>query len=236
MGNSGWTNLPRLVEAGHIDTSVFSHLVRRAFEASGQGVSIAESNLQRFTHGTALPKPVEQRDNLILWIGSTQANPAAWALTDKRRLAAIVGCAIAAPDQHEPGLHWLITQLSHEFLFGVDPKTGQQVEQAYQLTMVGWNLYNSLLRREIEGRNAFMAMDFNDSDIDEAYDKCFKPAAKRAGFDLRKLNEGQAAGLIDNQLRARIRSTRIVVADLSTDNSGAYFEAGLAEGFGVSVV
>jgi hypothetical protein len=65
---------------------------------------------------------------------------------------------------------------------------------------------------------------------------CFRPAAEKAGFKLRKLTDGQGAGLIDNQIRARIRGARLLIADLTHDNNGAYFEAGFAEGLGLEVI
>jgi nucleoside 2-deoxyribosyltransferase len=83
---------------------------------------------------------------------------------------------------------------------------------------------------------AFMAMAFNAPDVEEALTQCFRPAAERAGLSLNKLTDAQGAGLIDNQIRAAIRSARLVIADLSTDNNGAYFEAGFAEGLRVPVI
>jgi hypothetical protein len=53
---------------------------------------------------------------------------------------------------------------------------------------------------------------------------------------LRRLIDGQDAGLIDAQLRVMIRTARFLVADLSTGNKGAYWEAGFAEGLGLPVI
>jgi nucleoside 2-deoxyribosyltransferase len=72
--------------------------------------------------------------------------------------------------------------------------------------------------------------------MDQVLQNCFKPAVAQTGFELRALNETQPAGLIDNQIRAAIRRARFVVADLTHDNNGAYFEAGFAEGTGVPVI
>ena len=44
------------------------------------------------------------------------------------------------------------------------------------------------------------------------------------------------AGLIDNQIRAAIRGSRMVIADLTHGNQGAYFEAGFGEGMGLPVI
>jgi nucleoside 2-deoxyribosyltransferase len=81
-----------------------------------------------------------------------------------------------------------------------------------------------------------MAMRFGDAILNRVLSECFKPAAQRAGFILRPLNEAPSAGLIDNQIRAAIRTARFVVADLTHDNNSAYFEAGFAEGLGVPVI
>src|SRR6266478_4852346 len=81
-----------------------------------------------------------------------------------------------------------------------------------------------------------MALQFGDAILDQVDATCFKPAVLRTGFELRVMNEKQAAGLIDNQIRAAIRGARFVVADLTHDNNGAYFEAGFAEGLDLKVI
>jgi hypothetical protein len=81
-----------------------------------------------------------------------------------------------------------------------------------------------------------MAMKFGDALLDTAYRECFKHAVARTGFELRRLDEGQPAGLIDNQLRVAIRASRFLIADLTHGNNGAYWEAGFAEGLGKPVI
>ena len=44
------------------------------------------------------------------------------------------------------------------------------------------------------------------------------------------------AGIIDNIMRMRIKEARFVIADLTHDNNGAYWEAGYAEGLGKPVI
>jgi nucleoside 2-deoxyribosyltransferase len=44
------------------------------------------------------------------------------------------------------------------------------------------------------------------------------------------------AGVIDNIMRAQIRNAAFVLIDLTHDSSGAYWEAGYAEGLGKPVV
>lgn len=80
-----------------------------------------------------------------------------------------------------------------------------------------------------------MAMEFND-EMDCVFKDRFKPAVGAAGFKLPDLREGQPAGLIDNQLRVALRTSRFVIADLTHGTNGAYWEAGFAEGLGRPVI
>ena len=88
----------------------------------------------------------------------------------------------------------------------------------------------------MNSRTAFMAMKFGDQQLDQILETCFKPAVRRAGFELKKLTDDQPAGLIDDQIRASILSGRFVIADLSHGSHGAYWEAGLAEGLNLPVI
>jgi hypothetical protein len=81
-----------------------------------------------------------------------------------------------------------------------------------------------------------MAMKFNEAPLDNAVETCFKPAALRTGFELRVLTDQQAAGLIDDHIRAAILSARFIVADLSHGSHGAYWGAGFGEGRGIPVI
>lgn len=107
----------------------------------------------------------------------------------------------------------------------------------FLLTLSGWTEVDRLqAERAKPGNWAFMAMPFGDSRLDGIVTDHFVPAVKAAGFELRRLDEGQPAGLIDDQLRVRLRTAVIVVADLTNGNRGAYWEAGFAEGLGTPVV
>jgi hypothetical protein len=53
---------------------------------------------------------------------------------------------------------------------------------------------------------------------------------------LRKMQSKPRAGLIDDRLRVEIRNARFLIADLTDDNEGAYWEAGFAEGLSKPVI
>jgi nucleoside 2-deoxyribosyltransferase len=79
-------------------------------------------------------------------------------------------------------------------------------------------------------------MKFGDQTLDEVVRACFQPAAAKAGYELTTVIENQPAGMVDDQMRVRLRTARFVVADLTYGSRGAYWEAGFAEGLGRPVI
>jgi hypothetical protein len=104
------------------------------------------------------------------------------------------------------------------------------------LTPAGWRRYTELSRHYAESRYGFMAMKYGDSELDTIVKDHFATEVRKTDFDLRRLDEGQPAGLIDDQLRVLIRTSRFLVCDLTHGNKGAYWEAGFAEGLGKPVI
>jgi hypothetical protein len=112
-----------------------------------------------------------------------------------------------------------------------------QGSNRYSLTMEGWKDARRLKeQRKALGKSGFMALAFGHPELDSLVNSFYVPAAKAAGFDLKRLDEGQPAGLIDDQLRVRIRTAWFVVSDITHNNRGAYWEAGFAEGLGRPVI
>ncbi len=104
------------------------------------------------------------------------------------------------------------------------------------LSFQGWEYYERLAKGGAVYRKAFMAMKFGDPILEGVMVKVFKPAAIKAGFDLFKLDDAPKAGLIDDRMRVEIQAADFLVADLTHDNLGAYWEAGYAEGLGKPVI
>ncbi|MBW2142727.1 MAG: hypothetical protein JRG97_17045, partial [Deltaproteobacteria bacterium] len=104
------------------------------------------------------------------------------------------------------------------------------------LSFDGWDRHEQLKRGARESRKVFMAMRYDDDNLDKIYRDCFQPAVKDTGFELKRLDERPRAGLIDDRLRVEIRTSRFLIADLTYNNLGAYWEAGFAEGLDKPVI
>ena len=105
------------------------------------------------------------------------------------------------------------------------------------LTLDGWERYEATKRGWLAGNYGFIAMKFGEVDLDDFVKNVVKPAVKNAtGCDLVSFLDVRKAGVLDTQLRAKIRAARFVIADLTHDNHGAYWEAGYAESLDKPVI
>ena len=180
-----------------------------------------------------LPSPSEQLDALILLVGDNQPSAGHSAALRAPLISAWIGAVITHPPS-EAGLSWLLEQPTTDDLIQTRGEQGSDL--LLRLTMRGWLRFDELKRHRIVSRKVLMAMKFGDAELDKVFSTCFIPAVRRTGFQLRRAIDEQPAGLIDDQLRVALRTSRFVIADLTHENDGAYWEAGFAEGLGRPVI
>ena len=105
------------------------------------------------------------------------------------------------------------------------------------LTLQGWQEFQSELRGEIAGDYGFLAMQYDESELEDLVSSVLNPIVEETtGYRLIEMRDVPEAGIIDNIMRVRIRDSRFVIADLTHGNNGAYWEAGYAEGLGKPVI
>jgi hypothetical protein len=186
-------------------------------------------SIEAILKNAILPSLREQENNLLLFLGNA-GNAGHEIGVNPGHLFAVTGCMSFY------GLDFMLDHLQESGLLTHRehpvPVTNQRL---LKLKMKGWDRYDEIRRGSIDSKKAFMAMPFGDSVIDEAYRR-FKSAVAQTGFDLRRLDEHPKAGLIDDRLRVEIATSRFLIAELTDDNNGAYWEAGFAEGLGKPVI
>jgi hypothetical protein len=228
----GWALLARQLggwdRASTLRRSRLSHLIRRQQSQTEDAVWVPVQELESWRLDDPLPSPSGQLDELILLAGDNQPSFAEGARFSLDLISAWVGSAITRGSPNAE-LAWLLNQQEATSIIEL---YGTQLK----LTMAGWDRYQALKRAEIVSRTAFMAMQFGDQELNHVVDHCFRPAVERARFELRVLTDKQPAGLIDDQLRVALRTSRFIIADLTHGNKGAYWEAGFAEGLGRPVI
>ena len=232
MGRATIDDLPAMSRGWDQDTwsARLSHAVRR-MQVGGDTPFLTMEILQRLYEQYELPTVAEQADNLLLLVGDElRHRPAAYSRWGPERLWKLVA-TIGARDNSDAG--YVAEELA---------KLGE-IEAGYikddwrlRPTFKGWQHYHELKQRVVESRVAFMAMPFGDDELDLIYQNCLRPAVKDTGFELRRIDDPPRAGSIPNRMRVEIHRARFLVAEVTGENSGVYWEAGLAEGLGRPVI
>lgn len=175
-----------------------------------------------------LPGPEEQLENLIEHWGQTQDRDYGGRLNlEAANLRAKLG-AVTAED-----VYFVAAEAIKRSLLEGRVEGGRVVGK---LTFEGWRFYRDIERGHTRSTHAFMAMPFGFEPITRVVDEVFRPAVKETGFTLKRLDDEPRSGLIDDRLRVEIRQCKFLIAELTHDNRGAYWEAGFAEGLGKPVI
>jgi hypothetical protein len=227
--------LPGMLNESNHRRSLMSFALRRMQRPNNTHLRIlTKIDLPSFWEAQRLPNPQQQADALVVWIGDNQPDSFHFAGAHASLVAAYVGLPIARDGRTDTDtLKWLRLQIAHLNMF---ESIGPDESPAFRLTIEGASRYENLKKISPRSRTAFMAMKIGDETLDQVFADCFRPAAARTGFELRKLIEHQSPGLIDNHVRAAIVGCRFVIADVTHSSDGTYWEAGYAEGLGLPVI
>lgn len=223
---SALPGLLQIASESEDDAAILSHHIRRNSD-SGIITEFHSNTARGILEHASLPTVSEQADSLILWLGGTLKFPSKRTTIIPDNYPAVIG---ALDGQ---GVMFILHHLNKGNLIELKvTRDGQRV----QLTYDGWLRYSELLKGRSSSTKAFMAMPYEVDELDMVLDKCFRPAVKKTGFRLVRLDEEPKAGLIDDRMRVEIRAARFLIAELTGGNNGAYWEAGYAEGLGKPVI
>lgn len=176
----------------------------------------------------SFPSPAEASDNLLLYIAKLLGNRPGMHVSVDYVLPSLAPSVGVFDDED---VTWLFNNVESLGYLAGDQGVGFYVGC---LSGKGWERIAELRKNEEQSRFAFFARKFDNSELDMVYAECLAPAVRQTGFELRTAT--QKAGLIDAVIEDEIRRCAFLLADLSDDNAGAYWEAGFAEGLGKPVI
>ena len=127
-------------------------------------------------------------------------------------------------------LSFFYSALAHRHLV-----QGSTLDGRFQITQAGWDRVEALSSTPLVGRFAFVAMRFNDEMLG-LWKSSFEPAIRQAGFDPLLANDPVHNERIDARIITDIKRSRFLVADVTFQSPGVYFEAGYAIGLGRPVI
>ncbi len=103
------------------------------------------------------------------------------------------------------------------------------------VTADGWTAIEQQQKPNRESDKAFVALWFN-PEMDGPYEQGIEPAIKECGYRSIRVDQQEFLGDIVDRIRAEIRESRFVVADVTGQRNGVYFEGDYAMGLGLPVV
>ena len=212
-----------------------AHAVKTATTSGPSGVTRLPSDfLERFTKaGCPGPSPAEQAAKAIRFVGDLVSETGERLERLPPDFYAVIGAS-----NPEFAARLAVELCERHILSGADASSKGGTDLLdINLTLDGWERYETEKRGQFAGRYGFIAMQFGEPVLDAFVETFVKPAVKEGiGYDLVDMRSVARAGIIDNIMRAQIRDAAFVIVDLTHDNSGAYWEAGYAEGLGKPVI
>ena len=215
-----------------LQQAALAHRVRLG-NRDGQTPFINSDWFERFLEAPTIPTPGAQASNIVRFVGDEVLRSG----KPLKRLPVSVAPSVGAPST-EFAFRLAKELVSNRVLLGIDASRFATTELLdVDLTLTGWQHYESEKRGKTSGNYGFVALRFGNVELDGLLRNSVKPAMRATiGSDLVDMRDVAAAGVIDNIMRAQIRDAAFVLADLTDDNSGAYWEAGYAEGLGKPVI
>ena len=222
--------------------AVLSHRIRtksgRAPKTESEPFTVTPDVLESLRSDGKLPSPAIQAANLIRFIGDEVSRSGEDISVLPDYIHANIGAlnrkaTIQLANELDSRR---ILRLGYRGKLAIDG-SGSSGPQAINLTLDGWEQYEAEKRGRLKTKYGFIAMQFNDPKLDTFVREVVKPAVEDGiGYELVDMRDVAQAGIIDNIMRIRIRDAAFVIADLTHDNRGAYWEAGYAEGLGKPVI
>jgi nucleoside 2-deoxyribosyltransferase len=227
---------PNDTRATPLKRAALSHAIRGQ-QNQKPPVLLMSAWVERFFEESArLPTPAEQAANLVRFVGDMVQETGEQMEQLPLGLYAIVGAS--NPLQAKKIVQGLID--SKLLTAKPRPDANAPTGGGYiwvDLTLAGWQRYEQEKRGRFAGNYGFIALKFGDSILDPFLSNHVKPGIKtHIGYDLIDMRDAAKAGIIDNLMREKIRDAAFVLVDLTHENSGAYWEAGYAEGLGKPVL
>jgi nucleoside 2-deoxyribosyltransferase len=103
------------------------------------------------------------------------------------------------------------------------------------ITAAGWDYLDRHASDLEEKTQGFVAMSFSAA-MKPMWTDAIKPAIQNAGYTAYRVDEEPHSDNIIFRIMAEIKNSRFVVADVTEQKNGVYFEAGYALGLGLPVI
>ena len=198
----------------------------------GETLSITEDNVDDLV-GNA-PRTVREKSNTLLQYIESKTYPGSEIMFDAKTDYPLAYCRDATEfsfllktlaERNEITTKDILTNKNHD---------GKVLVQA-RLEPQGWIHLESLANLRPDSRKVFVAMSF-DPNLKYIFNDGIKPACEANGFEAIRVDNQQFNEVVYDKIVAGIRESRFVIADVTQQKTGVYFEGGFAKGLGLTVI
>lgn len=133
--------------------------------------------------------------------------------------------------KNEGELRFLVDDLKDRGL--LDPVS--TVGHSFLISAKGWDYLDSLPAGGVFSDQVFVAMSFSEA-MRPVWENAIAPAIRRAGYTPYRVDATPHNDRIDVKIMTEIKGSRFVIADVTEQKAGVYFEAGYAIGQGLPVI
>lgn len=112
---------------------------------------------------------------------------------------------------------------TEKITFNVNIKKDSLPIPEYSNYVNGWYVV------EGEENQVFVIMKFDDKDLDSAYEGVIKPIIEKYGYHALRINEIQDSGIITDQILKSIKSSKLILSELTGERPNCYYETGYAQ-------
>lgn len=189
-------------------------------------VEITTDNWRALAEGHATIPVTTKLERVLEYFGRKSKHPGAEVVADMPWDVPLFDAA------SESEVFYYIDALARRHLLDGAGMSG--VQRQFVVTPEGWQKLAPSDPGGVPG-TCFVAMAFDPS-LDEVFETAIEPAANACGFRVIRVDELQHNGVVTDVIIAEIRRARIVVADVTLQRRGVYFEAGFALGLGRVVI
>jgi len=198
-----------------------------------QGFKILSSNLNPLS---LLPNLSvgEKGEKILLRLAQKFPKPGEWLDLTGGNYQEFLGIGRAA-DFHE--LEYLLREYLYSelrYLIVNETQVTFGIERNYKISPKGWEYIESAKRGNPNSQIGFVAMWF-DGTMNQAH-LAIESGIRNAGYKPFRVDQKEHNNDITDEIVARIRGSKFLVADLTNHRNGVYYEAGFAKGLGLEVV
>jgi len=191
----------------------------------GRRARLSAADIEHFKSSWRERSVPEKQDALLLAMATLSAHPGAGV-----PIVRDVDHVLAWSETPAEFAYHLATLSERHLAEGAD------LEPKWTVTPTGWDRVTALTAATPTSADiAFVAMSF-DPTLASVWSDGLQPGIECAGYRPVRVDTDAHADKIDDRIMALIRQSRFVVVDVTTQNRGAYFEAGFALGLAKPVI